>query len=279
MIIVKNPLRRLPVLFFFDGVLAVFLIGVIVAAHREDRLLEEMKRRVDIEAGSNASPAAMVVSAMHVTHELIRDRSVLFRKENGSSGDPFSSSLANQLTGQGACGSYSKCLARLLIYCGYPVRIGQMKVRGQFGGHIFVEARVDDRWVVLDPLYDLAFRRPDSSLAVYADLQKNWPAFSSQTPRGYDPGYRYEEVRYTNWNKIPVLMPVLHWLSGVVLGEQRTANISVRAHLLRVYDLYFYSGLFVFVLLNVYLYRGVRGTLPWQRAALHRMIRKPGAVS
>jgi len=205
--IVKNPLRRLPVLFFIDGVLAVLLIGVLVGAHREDRLLNELRRRVDIHTGNNPAPSAAVVGAMHLIHSI----------------GPLPSDPAGQLSGYAAFGSYSKALARLLTYCGYQVRIGQMQVPDPHpDSHSIVEVQVEGRWVALDPGYD-------------------WVV---------DPGFRYIAIRYTTWDKIWVAVPV--------------------------YDLYFYPGLFVFVLLNIYLYRGVRGSLPWQRAALHRMMGNQG---
>jgi hypothetical protein len=180
-------------------------------------------------------------------------------------------SLANQLLGEGACGSYSMVLARLLDSYDYPVRIGQMKAKGHFGGHIIVETRIDGNWVVLDPLYDLAFRRPDSSLASFTDLHDRWREYASQLPPEYDTSYRYEAIRYTNWDKIPLLMPATRKLLSFILGERRTANICLRVYLLRAYDLCVYFVLFVLVLLSVYLYCGVRGLLPWQKAALQSM--------
>jgi len=206
MLIVKNPLRRLPVLFFFDGVLAAFLIVVIVAANREDRLLDELKRQVEIRAGTNAPPVTVVAGAMHVIHSI----------------GPLPSSPAHLLSGYAAFGTYSNALARLLTNYGYRVRIGQMQVHGDSSSRSIVEAQVDERWITLDPEQDLVV----------------------------NPQLRHEAIRYTAWGKIVVAIPV--------------------------YDLYFYSGLFVFVLLNIYLYRGARGSLPWQKAAMRQMMRKQG---
>ena len=269
--IIRNPLRCLPVLFFIHGVLAALLIYLKVESSREDRLLTALKRRVELEAGSNASTVTVLQAAMHVTHDVISDGAFLFGKGKSVACDWLPPHLAILMSGEGACGSYSAVLARLLDYCGYTVRIGQMKVRGKYGGHIIVEAKVGARWVVLDPFYDLAFRRPDSSLAGFDDLRKGWSAFCSQAPPGYDTIYRYEAIPYTNWEKIPVRMPVLRKIMGFTMGERRTAEICLRMYFLRIYDLCFYASLFFFVLLNIYVYCGVRGTLPWQRAALRQM--------
>jgi len=267
-------MRRLPILFFLAGSMAALLIYLKVLAHREVRLLDGLKYQVDAVAGKNASSVAVVLAAMQVTHYVISDKTILAGKGGGSVGDWMPCGLANQLLGEGACGSYSMVLARLLESYDYPVRIGQMKVRGLFGGHIIVETRIGGNWVVLDPLYDLAFRRPDSSLAGFADLHDQWRDFAPQAPPGYDTSYRYEAIRYTNWNKIPLVMPATRKLLSLVLGEQRTANICLRMYLLRGYDLCFYIALIILALLSVYLYCGVRGFLPWQKAALQAMTDK-----
>lgn len=47
--------------------------------------------------------------------------------------------------------------------------------------------------------------------------------------------------------------------------EAVTSNIRLRMHLSQVYNLYFYISLVAFVLLNAYIYFGMRGLLPWQR--------------
>lgn len=267
-------MRRLPVLFFLAGAMAALLIYLKVLAHREDRLLDALKRQVDAVAGNNASPTAVVLAAMNVTHEVISEKIILTGTGGASIGDWMPCSLANQLLGEGACGSYSIVLARLLDSYNYPVRIGQMKTKGHFGGHIIVEARVARDWVVLDPLYDLAFRRPDSSLASFTDLHDRWRDYTSQLPPSYDTNYCYEGMRYTNWNKIPLIMPATHKLLSLTLGEQRTADVCLRIHLLRVYEICFYLDLSVLVVLSVYLYCGVRGLMPWQKTALQSMTDK-----
>jgi len=267
-------MRRLPVLFFLAGAMAALLIHLKVLARREDRLLDGLKQQVDAIAGNNASSTAVVLAAMNVTHDVISEKIILTGAGGSSVGDWVPCSLANQLLGEGACGSYSMVLARVLDSYDYPVRIGQMKTKGRFGGHIIVEARVGGDWVVLDPLYDLAFRRPDSSLASFTDLHDRWKDYTSQLPPSYDTNYRYEGMRYTNWDKIPLIMPATHKLLSLILGQQRTGDICLRVYLLRIYDLCFYLDLFVLMLLSVYLYCGVRGLLPWQKAALQSMTDK-----
>lgn len=253
--IIRNPLRGVLVLTFLNGVLVASLFYLKMRANYEEDLFAQLKQRVDVMVGGNASQEAVVIGATHITHHLLEGRFELF---SGGQGWLLEPSAIDMMTGRGACGTYSKILARLLRCYDYPVRIGQMKARGRFGAHIIVEVRIGDRWVVTDPLYDLVFRRPDSSLASYTDLHERWSMFAAQTPPGYDSSYRYEDMRYTNWHKIPILMPALHHVLLLFLGERRTAAICLRMYLLKVYDLGFYIVLSAFVLLNGSLYRRFR---------------------
>ncbi len=63
--------------------------------------------------------------------------------------------------------------------------------------------------MVLDPSYDLVFRKPDGNFASFSDVNSNWNWYKNQPPKDYNTDYKYEEVRYTNWNKIPLIMPTL----------------------------------------------------------------------
>jgi hypothetical protein len=154
------------------------------------------------------------------------------------------------LTTEGACGSYAFIASRLLAECNVPNRILQMQVNGLPGGHILLEAKGSSGWVVLDPLYDLYFTRPDGKKASFKDVQGNWELYRQQVPRDYDARYKYEGVRYTNWEKIPVLMPFLKSLSYAIIGKERTDTFSLRTLLLRKFHIIFLATaiLYSFVL-------------------------------
>ena len=128
-----------------------------------------------------------------------------------------------------------------------------MKVDGKFGGHVTVEAYTGSRWVALDPSYNLYFLRPDGRLASIADIHGNWEYYRHQVPPGYMPDYQYEDVRYTNWSKIPIVMPALKKILTLFIGVQRTNSISLRVLFLDAYDIYFYSilALEIALLVNV----------------------------
>jgi len=140
------------------------------------------------------------------------------------------------MTGNGACASYAAVLARILKADGMQVRIGQMKVNGLYGGHMFVETKTENGWIVLDPMFNLAFKKPDGSLAQFKDLQQNWDLYKSQVPANYKSEYSFRDVRYTNWNKIPVLTPAIKSMLNLFIGTEKANLISIRPYLLRNYN-------------------------------------------
>jgi len=151
-------------------------------------------------------------------------------------------------TGQGACGSSSLVLGRLLLCMRYPMRFAHMQVDGINGGHQVLEANINDRWVVLDPLYNLYFVRPDGRMASFDDLHNNWAYYKAQVPAGYDMRYRYEGVTYTNWNKIPVVMPAVKTLLNLVVGRSRADAISLRPFFLRKFHFLFIILLIIYTM-------------------------------
>ena len=60
-------------------------------------------------------------------------------------------------TAEGASGSYSTVLCKLLNTMGFITRMAQMKVNGVNGGYIIVEANTSNEWVLVDPKFNLYF--------------------------------------------------------------------------------------------------------------------------
>ncbi len=156
------------------------------------------------------------------------------------------------MTARGACGSFSMVLARILQGYKFPVRIAQMKANGVFGSHIVVEALTDHGWIVLDPLYNIYFKNPSHQLASFNDVKENWNYYKSQLPPGYDMNYQYEDVRYSNWTKIPVVLPAIKKILDLTLGKQRADGISLRTYFLRKYVLCYNIILILFIIVFSY---------------------------
>ena len=148
------------------------------------------------------------------------------------------------------CGDAAGILYRLLDEAGIPPRIAQMRCGTLDGCHIVVEGKIGGRWVVFDPLFGFAFRNGNNQLATFREVSADWPRFRQQVPAGYPAAFAYDGVRYTNWEKIPVLMPFLQQVLVAAVGEERTRDISLRSYAMVPNRLYFFLCLAGLVLVN-----------------------------
>ena len=240
------------VLLFCNGFLLSLLALVYLQVNYEEQLFKSLAAHVtESNNKQTLTQDSLVIRSLHVTHELEKSRSILFGKRpinnlNARYVQPLTYDL---MTGQQACGGFSYVLGRLLQEMDMDIRFAQMKVNGMYGGHILVETKMNHGWVVLDPMFDLFFTRPDGKMASFADVQGDWPYYSKQVPDGYKPEYNYAAVRYTNWDKIPVVMPavknVLYWS----VGREATEGYSIRNLFLRKFDVLFYSLLVLYIML------------------------------
>ena len=178
------------------------------------------------------SPQESVEALLHTTHRLVASRRSFvgvnrppnLRRSLFLSGD-------SQLQEGGACGTQVHVLGRLLQRAGYRIRIAQMRCGDILACHIVLEVLLDGEWVVLDPLYSLAFRKQDGSLASFAEVSAGWSHFKYQVPSDYDPKYAYKGVRYANWSKIPVVLPLVKRGLMLILGPD-VEYISLRTYIL-----------------------------------------------
>lgn len=243
LVTLKKTFRNLYLLAFVNGFLIACLFFFHILSVYEDGLFNSIKSHIDATVSSRDTPDSIFIKSMNDTYALMHPRLNVFQGNTDQLGPEagiFRSVAVDLNTTDGACGSYAQVLARILRAYNYPVRIPQMTVAGQPSGHILVEANTGTRWVVLDPSYNLYFQRPDGQLASFADVSHDWSYYSRQVPPDYNPDYRYEGVRYTNWSKIPVIMPAVKKILTLCVGAERTNGISLRVLFLHVYDIYFY---------------------------------------
>lgn len=238
-----------------------------------DRTLDHIVSAVTTPAMSKKDQAEAL---LHVTHDLLSPRILIFggRKDAGPRETWLNGADLSLMEARGGCGSYAHVLARLLNRAGIDVRIAQMRCGDSQACHILVEANLDERWIVLDAGYDLAFRNPDGSLATFSEVQGNWTHFSTQVPEEYDMSFRYDGVRYTNWNKVPVLMPALRRVTTWILGPSRTEQLSLRKYVLDVYGTYLVLVLVTWFGVGLATARHVRRTrTPGSRSPQRRLAR------
>ncbi|TXT33852.1 MAG: hypothetical protein FD136_662 [Chitinophagaceae bacterium] len=234
----------------FRKSIILFVIGITLSTtfHFKSESLYIVDKRKE-DAGPTQSIDSFFVAAMRMTHTLEFNRQKIFggKKLAGLKADFFRPATIDLMTGDGACGSNSTVLARILKAGGYQVRIAHMSVENLAAGHMVVEAKKRSNWIVLDPLLQQYFKKPDGGLASFKDVQTNWAYYQQQTSPSYVPAYKYESVRYTNWNKIPLLGNFIQSSLGIVIGKEQTNDIAIRSYILRKYHFLYLFSLTVFI--------------------------------
>ena len=193
---------------------------------------------------------SIILDALHLTHRLLAARSEVFSTPLPNTPETNSGTLTGDLmTADGACDSYADVLCETLTTLGFESRIAQMKVNGRFGGHIITETLTSSGWVVLDASSDQSFTTPQGRLASFKEVSANWNYYKQQTGKNYNPDYTYSDVRYTNWDKIPVIMPLIRKALVLTIGSSRTKAISIIPKVLRRYAIYYHLLLSSFLAL------------------------------
>jgi len=195
------------------------------------------------------------VKTMHTTYSMQFSRKVIFDGETFSSIKSvyLRSADSHLMDALGACGSFSTVLARTLQVSGYSVKIAQMKVSGVFGGHMVVEAKEKrGNWVVLDPLFNTAFKDQNGRLVGFEDVKNNWNYYKLQVPSSYDLRYRYEDARFTNWDKFGGLSRTIKKGLDWLLGKQNADSFSLHPYFLNLYQAYLIVLIFLYIPLFFY---------------------------
>jgi hypothetical protein len=267
-------------LIFLNGFLLASLIYFYTEKQYEKNVFSSIASYINNPTSSSNSSSvnaedSILVRSLHLVHNLGERRIAIFEKNhvNGIKASYIQPVSVDLMTAQGACGSHAYVLARLLSEMNMDVRIPQMIVKGQSAGHIIVEAKASYGWVVLDPLSNVFFRKPDGQLAGFKDVKDNWSYYQQQLPVNYNMAYRYEGVRYTNWDKIPVVMPLIKNIMYWTMGKEKTDNYSIRSLGLNKYKVLFNIALGAYFLVILFsinmLIKGRRKT----------MITKGGTIS
>ena len=253
----KRIIRNLYFLAFLNGFLIATLFYFRMEANYEEELFSAIRQNISNKINLRDNQDSIVVKVMQGCNSLLSNRSSFFKGQNldGFEVDYLHPASIDLMTAKGACGSYAMVLARLFQNYDFSVRIAQMKANGMFAAHNVVEVRTSGGWAVLDPFFNVYFKKPGTGLASFADVRNHWNYYRNQLPEGYDPSYKYEDVRYTNWNKIPLVMPTFKKLLDIVLGKTKADTISLRTYFLRMYDFYFYLILVLYIPIFIFTIR------------------------
>jgi hypothetical protein len=181
---------------------------------------------------------------MATINTMMQDRNSIFKGSEQLSYKArfFKSVDADLMYGAGACGGFSKVLSRAIKTAGFTTRIGQMKVNGNYGGHILLEAYLPSlgKWVVMDPLYQLTFTNPGGQWASFSEVSADFARYRAQIPATlhYNFSYDYAGIRYTNWSKVPLLGALAYQGLQLLKGKEYAEQFSARPYLLDHYRLY-----------------------------------------
>lgn len=256
-----SPIRRILhsrySLFFVNGFLLASLLYFYIEDSYEKQLFKAMGGYVREKTRlTKKNEENLLLQSVHLTWYLGQTRYFIFQNKGIRSVESLIQPVTVDLmTTNGACGSYAYILSSLLCELKIPNRIAQMKVGDIDGGHILVEAKTSKGWVVLDASYDLVFRKPDGSFASFDDVKNNWNYYSKQVPDNYDYRCRYQDVRYTNWNKIPILMPFLENVLSFFIGKERVKVYSIRTLFLRKFKVLFQITALIYLALLFIVFR------------------------
>jgi len=187
---------------------------------------------------------------VELTYRLQADRLEIMQNMRGM--QPFKSRWFRSgdlqlLDANGSCGNFAHILAELCKTAGMPVRMVQLMQNGRYGAHIIIEAKVNGRWAAADGLFKTYFLNPDSSLANLDDIKNHLDYFDNQFPDNYPYKDAFVEYRYTNWDKIPVVMPVLKVFLTAFKGEAWVKTFSMRSYLLNLHKALFYIILWLYL--------------------------------
>jgi hypothetical protein len=228
--------------------LFVLLIYILIEWQHEDNLYKNIGKMAELKASSKVD-TAIVKSAMISINDIMTSRHELFRGHEKQSWkqDVFQSADIDLMYGSGACGGYSKVLARTLQIQGFKVRIGQLKtLKFGYGGHIIIELYSEtlNKWVFVDPLFKLIIRQKNGDWASVKEVAKNYELYSSQFPAEFNERFKFDDVRYTNWTKFGGIAKPYYGLAKLFKGERYADTICLRMYTLSSFPMLFWSVTF-----------------------------------
>ena len=203
---------------------------------------------------SSTADTAIVNSAMISINDIMTSRHLLFRGHEKQSWkqDVFQSADIDLMYGSGACGGYSKVLARTLQLRGFQVRIGQLKtLKFGYGGHIIIEfySEVLKKWVFVDPLFKLIIRQENGDWVSVKEVAKHYNLYRDQFPEEFNQRFQFNDVRYTNWDKWFGISKPYYYLAKLFKGEHYADTICLRMYTLSSFPVLFWSLEIVYLVL------------------------------
>lgn len=242
--------RKSLIIAFLHGFFVAFLIG----KYQEYRYEEALYRSIVEVNKVQGNDRQTFINLVNTTFDIqfYRSNNLNLSRLPSYKGSWLRSGDVQLLDGVGACGNYAHILAELCQVAGFESRIVQLSRGNIQGSHIVVEANIQGRWAAVDALYKIIYYNKDSSFASLDEVRNNRFSYSDQVPADYPYRADYQKYTYTNWNKIPVLMPLIRRVLVVVMGEERVAQLSLRTYFLNAHKSIFYFSLFAYFIFSIF---------------------------
>jgi hypothetical protein len=218
---------------------AVALAFLWMGADYENRLYDALVAHA-IRPGMGEE--ARILALMRTSHTTVQAREPLFHDITigGPHAALFRSGDTELLQADGSCGTCAHVFVEACHRANIAARVCQLSEGGTSTSHVIAEARLEDRWVVVDPLFNQVFRDRQGKLVGCEEIEADWEYYRRQAPDYLRLGYHFGSVRYTNWSKVPVLMPLAKKCLDLVVGQRRADRISLRSYCLNIYSAYLY---------------------------------------
>ena len=197
----------------------------------EEDILDSLALRVKSASIKN-DPESLIISAMNIATYIEERKTEVFGNTqfNSLKVKLMSTSFSPFNYGGGDCGGYTLFLARLLKKIGFKEKIVQLKVNEKWGGHITLAVENGNKLLLIDPLYNYAFKDSLGHFSDIHDVANNWYAYySKQLPLKYDKTYDYQSGwRFTNWDKFGFLSRSIYHTGIFIYGKEKMDNFSFR---------------------------------------------------
>jgi len=243
-------LTNLYFLVFINGILFSSMIYFKIESTYESEIFSAVANYIVRDSIGKNNVDTFFVRAMNISNTFEHNRLNVFNNTEikGVKANILRPVTMDLITGNGACGSASAILARILKSYDFKVRFVQMIVNNKPAGHIVIEVNKHGNWIVLDPLFNLYFKDSANNFASFDQVSKNFDYYKNQLPINYPSTYKYEGATYTNWNKIKILGPITKSILNVALGKEKADKVSIRTYLLRNYNILLQITKFLFII-------------------------------
>jgi hypothetical protein len=244
-----KKILNIKLLFFLNGFLVASILYFKMEDTYECAVFGAIAKNITRDSIGKFDKDTFIVRAITLANSFEHNRLDAFKYKHvdGFKAYFFHPVTIDLMTGQGACGSASAILGRILKAYNYKVRFAQMITSSNKVGHIIIEVKKEENWIVLDPLFNVYFKDSLGNFASFKDVSLHWNYYKNQLPQSYPLEYNYKAVRYTNWQKIPYLGSFVKNCIGFFIGDQAAQEISIRPYLLRSYKLAYWLCMLLFI--------------------------------